>query len=405
VNPKPFPSYRISPDSTVINNQFLSKDIDKAFQLWNKYPWAVHVPFEVFLNYLLPYKIYREEPADWRSFFMQKYQDTVRIILKELETTDLYKSSNEIYYRILVNEVGQWFSYQDNPVMLAPHSGFNELITTKSGNCYGWSYLNVMILRSLGIPASIDNVPLWGRKNGSHCTEVFRDNEMKKFRTPSGREIKYPPKVFRYAYKIQNGWTDSIKPVIKQAPFVLNFLKHDHWLDVTHEHTKTATVDYPVDTDLDFAYICVCNYGEWIPVYWGKVNDRKACFENMGTELLYRIAVPKGNTYEVISPVFLVDAKGNKTFFRPNQHKKATLHLSALNTGSRLGVEKGKSYSLYYADEKSNWILFGTQQCEKDSLITFEKVPSNTLYQLRDMQEERRLERIFTYESEEQIFW
>ncbi|GHT59493.1 hypothetical protein AGMMS50239_06280 [Bacteroidia bacterium] len=45
---------------------------------------------------------------------MQKYQDSIRIILKEPETTDLYKSSNEIYYKILVDEVGQWFKYQDN---------------------------------------------------------------------------------------------------------------------------------------------------------------------------------------------------------------------------------------------------------------------------------------------------
>jgi hypothetical protein len=185
----------------------------------------------------------------------------------------------------------------------------------------------------------------------------------------------------------------------------LDFLRNDHWIDVTHEHTPTATVDYFCNTATDFAYICVCNYDKWIPVYWGKVNDRKVCFKNMGTDMLYRIAVPKGNTYEIISPVFHVDHQGNKAFFKPNRNQTATFHLTMLNTGSRAWVEKGKDYNLYYSDENSDWILFKTQPCEKDSLIIFDKVSTGTLYKLQDMKEAKRLERIFTYENNKQIFY
>jgi hypothetical protein len=397
--------FNVYPDSEIINNQFLIKDINQAFLLWNKYPWANNVPFDIFLNYLLPYKIYREEPADWRTFFMQKYQDTICNMLKNLETDTLIHSTNDIYYRFLVNDVGQWFVYQDNPVRFAPHPGLNELMFVKSGNCYGWSYLNVMILRALGIPSSIDNIPFWGRKNGTHSIEVFWDNETQKFRTPSGREIIFPSKVFRYTYKIQNGWTDSIKPIVKQKPFLLNFLKHEHWIDVTHEHTQTTTVEYQCNIESKFAYICVCNYGKWLPVYWGEMNKGKVCFKNMGTDMLYRIAVPRKKHYEIISPVFHVDSKGNKTFFKPDYKKTITFHLSKLNTGSRSWVEKGKDYCLYYSGENSNWILFKTQQCEKDSLVTFEKVPDGTLYLLKDSIEKKHLERIFTYENDKQTFW
>jgi hypothetical protein len=399
-------SYKVCPDSIVLNGDFLTKDINRAFQLWNKYPWADNVPVDVFFNYLLPYKIYREEPADWRGFFMQKYQDSILVLLKEMETDDLYKSSNEIYYKILVDEVGQWFTYKDNPVIFAPHPGFNELMTVRSGNCFGWSYLNVLILRSLGIPSSIDNIPLWGRKNGGHSTDVFWDNEKQKFRTPSGRELKYPAKVFRYSFKIQNIWIDSMMPVIQKEPFLLDFLKHNHWLDVTHEHTQTATVDYPINTESDFAYICVYSYGAWLPVYWGKTKDNgKVYFDNMGTEMLYRVALPRKNSFEVISPIFLLDSKKNKIFFKPNPSEKIKLQLSKLNTGSKSWVEKDKNYNLHYSDENSNWILFKTQKCITDSLIIFEQAPSHTFYLLQDPEGKRPLERIFTYEDGKQVFW
>jgi hypothetical protein len=121
----------------ILDDKFLSSDINRAFQLWNKYPWADNVPIDIFMNYLLPYKIYRENPADWRSFFMQKYRDTIWVILKELETNGSLKISNEIYYRILVDEVGRCFFYNDNSISITPHPGLTELMAVKSGNCYG----------------------------------------------------------------------------------------------------------------------------------------------------------------------------------------------------------------------------------------------------------------------------
>jgi hypothetical protein len=79
--------------------------------------------------------------------------------------------------------------------------------------------------------------------------------------------------------------------------------------------------------------------------------------------------------------------------------------LSKLNTGLKSWVAKNKNYNLYYSDEKSNCVLFKTRQCAKDSIIVFDKVPSGALYLLRDMSEKNRLERIFTYENGQQIWW
>jgi hypothetical protein len=90
---------------------------------------------------------------------------------------------------------------------------------------------------------------------------------MHKFRTPSGRELNNPAKVFRYTFKKQNIWTDSIAPVIEDDLFILNYLRNNHLMDVTQEHTKTVDIAFPSDSESSFAYICVYNYGNWYPIY------------------------------------------------------------------------------------------------------------------------------------------
>ncbi|MDR0744268.1 MAG: transglutaminase-like domain-containing protein [Tannerella sp.] len=403
--------YRRLPDSEILDNEFLTDDIDLAFRLWNKYPWADSVPVDIFMNYLLPYKVYGEEPSNWRSFFHQKYKDSLVSFMKTYSTDDI-KISNNLYYVILVDEVGSWFKYSSTSSFKARHPGLNELMETKSADCYGWSYLNVMILRSLGIPSAIDFLPLWGRKNGSHYTEVFWDNKEQKFRTASGRELYspehslYPAKVFRFTYKNQSLWKDSIAPHTGQEPFVLECLKNNHLKDVTDEHAQTATIDIRLNTTSDFAYICVFNYGEWHPVYWGrKQDDNTFRFENMGVNVMYRIAVPKGSGYEIASPIFICDSTGNHIHFSPCYDQKIEMSISKLNTGKQSWVEKGKIYGFYYLDEKSDWRLLNEQSSPADSTIIFENAPSGTLYLLQDKDATRRLARPFTYDNGKQIFW
>jgi hypothetical protein len=394
------------PESAMINEKYLSTDIDMAFQLWNKFPWADSVPETVFLNYLLPYKIYGEEPSDWRTFFSEKYADSIKTYIHEFEIYNRYWSANEIYYRICVDEVETWYKYDPNPVRDSRYPGLKELLEKDGYDCLGWAYLTVMIMRSIGIPSAVDYVPRWGGKNGTHFAEVFWQDSLQSFITPFERELTNAAKVFRYTYEIQNMWKDSIVPFVKDDIFILDYLKNNHLLDVTHEHKTTFDIDYKLDKIINFAYICVFNYGEWKPIYWGKMEkDGKVCFTNMGTDILYRIAIPENENYKIVSPIFQLDRKGKKQFFEPNLSHTVQLQLSKLNTGARSWVEKGKKYALFYTDKESNWLHYETKTCYTDSLIFFDNIPSGTLYRLLESGGENRLERPFTYENGIQVFW
>lgn len=45
---------------------FLIKNIDEAFHAWRTYPWAKHLTFGQFCEYLLPYKI-STEPLEYKN--------------------------------------------------------------------------------------------------------------------------------------------------------------------------------------------------------------------------------------------------------------------------------------------------------------------------------------------------
>jgi hypothetical protein len=136
-------SVRIVSDTLLVDNEFLIRNIEEAFQLWNKYPWSKRVPETIFMNYLLPYKVYGEEPSEWRRFFFAKYEDSVRTFVREAETNIRYESANDVYYRICCDEVNNWYKYDPNPVRNTVYPGMKELLEKDGHDCVGWAYLTV----------------------------------------------------------------------------------------------------------------------------------------------------------------------------------------------------------------------------------------------------------------------
>lgn len=399
-------------DSTIVSNSLVESHIEKSLHDWKSYPWNKNTSWQQFLEYLLPYKIRDEYPnANWRQYFAGKYDSLLKqwLILykKDMKTALVGNAPNDMYYRTFVEDAGMWFHYSNDAFRLSNAPGFSELLSIRKGECYVSSFLGVYILRSLGLPAAIDIVPHWGSKNGSHATEVFLDITGK-MRTGSGRNLRRPAKVIRLSFKKQNGWKDSLASVVADHPFVLRFLQNNHWLDVTHEHTSTTTVtcQIPDSIQAPFAYICVYNYGEWCPVYYGKVNSyHQAIFYNMGCPMLYRVAIPSEKGATVIGNIFKVDEFGRKTYCSKTYFTLINMKLQKLNRGDLSWVKKDEQYSLYLWRNENHWEMFKTQICVKDSTINFTKVPSGGLYRLIRVNGNRRLERIFTYENGKQVWW
>lgn len=62
----------IRKDLGAIPASYLIENIDKAFEYKDK-PWAKHLPFEWFCEYLLPYRFMSEPWSEWRTSFRQTF--------------------------------------------------------------------------------------------------------------------------------------------------------------------------------------------------------------------------------------------------------------------------------------------------------------------------------------------
>lgn len=161
----------------------------------------------------------------------------------------------------------------------------------------------------------------------------------------------------------------------------------------------------PLKTNSSFAYLCVYNYGKWQPVFWGKINENKIVFENIGVNILYRIALPTGNTFNLIGDIYKLDNEGVLNKIIPGKNGSIDLRLRKINKGDNSWLQSNRKYQLLYWDLDQKWSLVEDKFCNNDSLIIFDKVPMSSLYKLIDLSTEIRRERIFSYENGSQIWW
>lgn len=407
---------KIIPEIEAINTKFLEQQIEMAFSVWNRYPWSRNINKEVFFNYLLPYKVYGEKPENWRSYFSNKYNtdkiDSLIFNWNWKKHPDwIITEKNPTLTKVVANltimdayNTSKLFSYGHPIIHFSHYPSISELLAFKKGTCLGESYFNTYLLRSIGIPSTVDIIPLWGKINDNHVTTVFwRNND-----SIAKVLVNTPAKVLRYCFKKQNIWKDSIKPFVNEKTFILELLKHNHWCDVTNEHTRTSDITYKFETQASlprFAYLCVYNYGNWNPLWWGKIKRSRGIFKNMGVDILYRVAIPKNNGFDLVGRPFLLDTHGVIRYFNPNKKILQKLILKRINNGKEAYLKRPQKYSLFYLDEQNNWNLIATKQCEQDSLITFSAAPHSAIYLLKSQSATNRLERPFIYIDGKQIWY
>ncbi|MCK7556214.1 hypothetical protein MKQ70_14800 [Chitinophaga sedimenti] len=402
---------RVVPDSLLLTNEMIRENIAQSLAAWRKYPWNKSASWQMFLEYLLPYKVRRENPENWRNYFTDRYHSHLTDTLQKYDGTHpgdtLLTIPNELYYDIVVDDIGRWYKYEPSATLLATTSpGLIELKAVSKGECYRGSHLGVYALRAIGIPSTIDLVPVWGSQNSGHATEVFLD-EHGKMSTASGRTLERAAKVFRQCFKRINYWKDSIAPHTKGSAFLLQHLIHNHWMDVTHEHTNVSDITYQLGdtTDASFAYICVYNYGKWVPIFLGACTNGTAVFRQMGRNMLYQVAIPAADGYTLTGDIFLLNTEGKIVRQSPDINgPRMAIQLHKLNTGSLSWVKKQHVYNLLYLDTSGIWHSAGVQKCMQDSSITFPDVPRNALYRLVDRAGDGRLERIFSLDKNEQVW-
>ncbi len=306
-------------DAFLIKSDFLIRNIDLAFDQWKNQSWCSHLTFDEFCEWLLPYKIVDGQKLDdWRDTVMNNFTDTIKVMSPYDERGHTILGASEAIRTEIVNKI------KPRVVWGVTHgySLYSSDLYSKwtYGTCEDYVNLGVMTFRSMGIPAVVDEVPIWGRKNWGHTWyTILTDNGRELSNadciiSPIGFGSFYPyerfPKVFRRTFSIN----PEIQEYQSKSKFRYPFATCVQ--DVTEKYSRTSDIEIEINNKINkdkYVYISMLvNRGgpEWQIIDFGKVKHKKACFSKMGRNNMYMVLGFNGKALTPISSPFILKKNG-----------------------------------------------------------------------------------------------
>lgn len=410
-------SIRKIADSQVLDESWLADNILNAILSAGRYPWNQQLPDSIFLNYLLPYKVIHEYPQNWWDFLGSWYRDSLTTWSSPLFTG--FDASNarwvHQYTTIYPRSLPMWWNYEPQASTITKFPSLNEILLLRNGSCFLEATINVMILRTCGIPATIYEVPFWGSRNGSHAGDVYWSSEAQKMVSRYSwveYDLEYyvrPAKVVHYTFRYTGEYQERIEPWLHGEIFQIPQMSGNHWYDATAVHNAVSNIQFHVPDEisdrLKLGYIYVMNYGEWVPVDYGYVRGDSLFFKSMGRDIIYRTGFYSSGKHSYMTRPFLLDRQGKIRYSIPDTARQSTIQITRINHAVESQVDSGNIYTLQYLDRNGIWQDHETKNCLKDGELIFSDVPTGAFYFLSSRADHRHLARIFLIGEQGQQMW
>ena len=333
-------SYNTISDVRIMTADYLIYSIDHAFEQWRTRPWAQHLTYTEFRDWLLPYKVTELQSFDdWRKTLSAHYSDSISTIPAddarrnsiygaiEIVRSEIHSKQSDIGLRVI------WEGHGGIPLRNA------ETWTRMTyGTCMDYVTMGTAVFRSLGLPAAVDQVPLWGRNNSGHSWYVFpSDNGIE---TPTMNSLIvgagmgfYPyeriPKVWRETYAINR--ERFVYRTTSRYVYPFNLCQED----VTDHYCRTSDIKVTLRKDVRikdrYVYIAMAANGggpQWQVLDFGRVRHGKASFRKMGRDMLYIALRYDGRNLFPASSPFILNRDGTLEYvtFDDSATRSITLH-------------------------------------------------------------------------------
>jgi len=318
-------------DLETIKARFLIRSIDYAFEKW-KTPYARHLTFDEFCEYLFPYRAGNEPLENWQKLFDKQYIPQVFSLIKK--PTDSI-SSEDICKALRVLKDG----YLHFPPQDVPDFNVHMLLAAKAAACRQYCSKITLAARCIGVPVVLDYTPQWANRSMGHEWNalIAKDGKPLSFGIKDECELgkhielikdRIPPKVYRKTFAKQKESLSMIHgmeeiPQILASPCIK---------DVTNGYYQT--VDVPVKFNFNppahhqFAYLAVFNNRDWVPVSWAKTTNGEAVFKDLHKGILCLPGYYSKMKFMPSAYPVIIDSTGKTTEIIPDLSKKQTLVLS-----------------------------------------------------------------------------
>lgn len=336
---KPMAAPTYSFDADNVGMDYLEGHVQESMQIWNASPWKDEIPFDIFLRYVLPYKAGTEFWDGAGDFIRQKYSDS----LETWASLSLFDAAERIISAVSSGFISDGQFFREHPYMYA--TSFENTVRTGLGECNDHNAAIVAALRAFGIPATINTVPYWGNSNASHFwTEVIGapkrplyDNSQVDFHSAEEelvsdsfwfkggiisdttgipaqvklRKNRTVSKIYRKNFEINR---KSL--AVKSRETIPPFFRDPGLEDITSSRVETRDVKIRLrHRHLHHRYAYLCCYSpsdaSWTPVAWARNILGRACFKDMGVNVLYMAAVFSDEGISTDGDPFLLRGDGS----------------------------------------------------------------------------------------------
>jgi len=269
-------------DLTHITAEYLISNIDLAFKVWQEQPWGKTIPFDVFREEILPYRVADEPLENWRKKVLASFADLYQSFRNDTAITTV-EACCQVNDRLTRFRMDKDF----------PHMSYSQLMATTRGTCDAMATLAVFAMRGLGIPVTLDFTNKWIGLPSGHSWNSVRDNHSSNHISFMGCDSNpgkphqgttlVKAKAYRQFYgKQQNITLDEadIPPLLHNINYIADVTSeteycNDLWFPIPKGHLNQKG---PV-------FLAILNGMEWQPVAWGIVTDFNLEFNSVKSGL------------------------------------------------------------------------------------------------------------------------
>ena len=315
-------------DILEIDSAYLCHNIEWAFKVWKEQPWGKNISFDMFCEYILPYRIDDEPLAYWREMYYEKYNsllDSLRMS-NTLDKEDPVVAASYLIERLLDKE---HIFTSVTPTSFG-HIG-PEYVQYLSGSCREVTDFCVYLFRALGIPCAIDFIPMSGSGSAGHFWLVTWDKNGEDYKMDFPEPLQLvrkswwyamdmSAKMYRYTFSVNRGVYESMAAYGEELS---PFWRLPKFKDVTHGYAQYYKKEmkipseriYKEKRDGKIAYLCLSSRDRWIPVDWTEYDRNNLVFRNLKKSSIMRVATYENGSLHFVTDPFIVDGWTNKSHY------------------------------------------------------------------------------------------
>lgn len=302
--------YTVEYDLHKITSDYLIKNIERSFEIWEDIKNHYDLPIEDFFKYILPYRINNEPLTEWKdSAYYHQYN---------LHKGKHLGFSLTNYQRYIAAKVRTYYGSDGIKDRLS-----DPLFKAYTQDCIDRAFSEQMVNQSFGIPTAVDFVPHYPTKENRHYWLTLKDQRYINSRY-SYSDSPYTAKVYR-----KTSYMNAI-PEDKNN-FIPRFIRDPYKIDVTEEYENITSLEYKFRAcrpDTKYAYLCVFNNLAWQAVAWSEMQGKKAVFEKIGRDIIYMPCYYHGHEQVLADYPLWVKSDGKVKTLIPDKDRLQKLHLN-----------------------------------------------------------------------------